>query len=102
MAKRKIIWSETARKRLFEILEYYFNRNNSKSYSNKLYKQISKEVRLLIKYPELGIKTSDRASRGLIIGDYIVYYEIIDNLIFIETIRDSRQEQVNIHTSNSQ
>jgi plasmid stabilization system protein ParE len=76
MAKRKIVWSNRAKIRLYAILDFYVVRNKSKVYSNKLQKLISKEVNLLLKQPDLGLKTSEDTTRGLIIGNYIVYYEI--------------------------
>jgi plasmid stabilization system protein ParE len=91
MAKRKIVWSNRAKIRLFAILDFYIVRNNSKTYSIKLQKLISKEVNLLLKQSDLGLKTSEDTIRGLIIENYIVYYEITDDRIIIHTIWDSRQ-----------
>ena len=95
MAKRKIVWSNRAKIRLFAILDFYILRNNSKTYSIKLQKLISKEVNLLLKQPDLGLKTSEDTTRGLIIENYIVYYEVTDDKIIIHTIWDSRQNPDN-------
>jgi plasmid stabilization system protein ParE len=95
MAKRKIVWSNRAKIRLFAILDFYIVRNNSKTYSIKLQKLISKEVNLLLKQPDLGLKTTEDTTRGLIIENYIVYYEITDDRIIIHTIWDSRQNPDN-------
>ena len=95
MAKRKIVWSNRAKIRLFAILDFYIVRNNSKTYSIKLQKLISKEVNLLLKQSDLGLKTSEDTIRGLIIENYIVYYEITDDKIIIHTIWDSRQNPDN-------
>jgi plasmid stabilization system protein ParE len=95
MAKRKIVWSNRAKIRLYAILDFYIVRNNSKTYSTKLQKLISKEVNLLLKQPDLGLKTSEDTTRGLIIENYIVYYEITDDKIIIHTIWDSRQNPDN-------
>ena len=92
MAKRKIVWSHRAKKRLYGILEFYNERNKSKTYSKKLQQLLSKEVKILIKYPELGLKTTEESTRGLIIKDYIIYYEITDDKIIIHTIWDTRQD----------
>ena len=92
MAKRKIVWSNRAKKRLYGILEFYNERNKSKTYSKKLQQLLSKEVKILIKYPELGLKTTEESTRGLIIKDYIIYYEITDDKIIIHTIWDTRQD----------
>ena len=95
MAKRKIVWSNRAKIRLYDILDFYIVRNKSKVYSIKLQKLISKEVNLLLKQPDLGLKTSEDSTRGLIIENYIVYYEITDDKIIIHTIWDSRQNPDN-------
>jgi toxin YoeB len=92
MAKRKIVWSDRAKKRLYGILEFYIERNKSKSYSIKLYKLLNKEVKLFIKYPDLGLKTSEESVRGLIIDTFIIYYEVTDDKIIIHTIWDCRQD----------
>jgi toxin YoeB len=92
MAKRKIVWSDSAKKRLYGILEFYIERNRSKSYSTKLYKLFNKEVKILLKYPDLGLKTSEESIRGLIIDTYIIYYEVTDDKIIIHTIWDCRQD----------
>jgi len=92
MAKRKIVWSHRAKIRLYEILDFYIERNKSKTYSTKLYRLLHKEVKILIKYPELGLKTTEDTTRGLIVDDYIIYYEISDDKIIIHTIWDSRQD----------
>jgi plasmid stabilization system protein ParE len=95
MAKRKIVWSNRAKIRLYAILDFYIVRNKSKVYSIKLQKLISKEVNILLKQPDLGLKTSEDSIRGLIIENYIVYYEITDDKIIIHTIWDSRQNPDN-------
>ena len=92
MAKHKIIWSTRSKVKLYAILEFYIERNKSKSYAIKLYRLISREVKLLQKYPELGLKTSDDSVRGLIIENYILYYEITEESIVIHTIWDNRQD----------
>ena len=68
MAKRKIIWSHRAKIKLTEILEFYYKRNNNKVYSQKVFQEIQKGVRLLKKQPKLGLRTDDESVRSLIIG----------------------------------
>ena len=95
MAKRKIVWSNRAKIRLYAILDFYIVRNKNKVYSIKLQKLISKEVNLLLKQADLGLKTSEDTTRGLIIESYIVYYKISGDKIIIHTIWDSRQNPDN-------
>ncbi len=93
MAKRKIVWSNRAKKRLYGMLEFYIQKNKNKSYSNKLHRLLQKEVKLLLKYPEIGLKTTKDTIRGLIIDNYIIYYEITGDKIIIHTIWNSRQDR---------
>jgi len=65
MAKCKIIWSNKAKIKLFQILEFYIERNKNKHYSNKLYKRIHRELNILVKQPDIGLKTEIESVRGL-------------------------------------
>ena len=91
MAQYKIIWSNRAKIKRYEILEFYIKRNKSKTYSLKLNRKFNKELRLLIKQPNLGIKTVLKGVRGLIVDDFILFYEVIKDKIVIHSIWDCRQ-----------
>ena len=91
MAKRKVIWSHRARIKLLMILEFYTERNKSKTYSKKLYSKFNKELSLLLKQPEIGIKTEIEAVRGLIVDEFILFYEVTTEMIIVHTLWDSRQ-----------
>jgi plasmid stabilization system protein ParE len=95
MAQRKIIWSKRATIKLYNILEFYILRNKSKTYSSRLYTKINKEIKLLQNSPELGIKTTEEAIRGLIVESYIIYYQVTENEIVIHSIWDFRQNPEN-------
>ena len=96
MAKRKIIWSNRARIKRYEILKFYLERNKSNTYSRKLNKRINKEIRLLLKFPDLGIKTDIESVRGLIVDNYIIFYEVTDKSIIVHYLWDSRQAPDNL------
>jgi len=72
-------------------MEFYAKRNGSKTYSLKLFQRFNKELKILIKQPELGIKTEIEFVRGLIIEDYILFYEFNNEKIIVHTIWDCRQ-----------
>ena len=91
MAKPKIIWSNRAKIKRYEILRYFITRNKNTTYSKKLNTKINSELRLLIKNPQLGLKTDIPEIRGLVIGNYILFYEAINDDIYIHYIWDSRQ-----------
>ena len=91
MGKRKIIWSSKANRKLIEILEFYAQRNKSKTHSIKLYQRFKKELLILVKHPEIGIKTEIESVRGLIVYDYIIFYEFDSERIIVHTLWDCRQ-----------
>lgn len=91
MAGRKIIWSHKAQIKLFQILDFYNDRNESKGYSRKLYSRLIKESKLLIDHPELGKPTDDKSIRGLIVDFFILFYEDTADKVIIHTIWDTRQ-----------
>ena len=91
MARRKVIWSPKAKIKQLEILEFYYRRNQSKTYSQKIYNEIKKSVGLLKKQPRLGLKTDDPSIRALIVGEFIVFYEFTDSQIIVHTLWDCHQ-----------
>ena len=92
MAGPKIVWSGRARIRWYEILQFYIDRNKSKAFSVKLNGRLQEELRLLRKYPDLGIKTDIPGIRGLIFDSFILFYEAEEKTIYIHYIWDSRQD----------
>ncbi len=72
-------------------MEFYAQRNKSKTYSIKLYQRFKKELSILVKQPEIGIKTEIESVRGLIVDDFILFYEFDRERIILHTLWDSRQ-----------
>ncbi|MHC1776830.1 MAG: type II toxin-antitoxin system RelE/ParE family toxin [Lentimicrobium sp.] len=91
MAKREIVWTKNSEIQLREILEFFTKRNKSGNYSIKLYKKFKTELKIVSKNPEIGIKTKLDQIRGLIIEDYIIFYEILDDRIIILKVWDCRK-----------
>jgi plasmid stabilization system protein ParE len=91
MATRQIRWSHRARVKLFKILEFYAERNHSKAYYIKLYQKLNKELNILFKQPDIGLNTEIESVRGLIIDNYLLFYEYNNEFIIIHSIWDCRQ-----------
>ena len=91
MAKRKIIWSPGSKLDLFEILEFYYKQNYTKTYSRKLNLTFRKSIRLLMRNPEIGFNTDIQNIRNLIEGDFSIFCKIQANTIEVITIWDNRQ-----------
>lgn len=90
MAK-KIIWTKPAQQSRFRILNFWIENNKSNSYSIKLQKLFKEHLKLLLKYPEIGIVSDFENIRILLVRDYNIYYTIEDHDILILAIRDARQ-----------
>ena len=54
----KVIWTTQAKNELFDILDYWKNRNQSILYSQKLFQLIQNQINLIILFPEIGRKTN--------------------------------------------
>lgn len=91
MGKRKVIWSQRARIKLFVILDFYKTRNKSTDYSQKLFKSFNKSLAALVHQPNIGITTEIESVRGLIVQNFILFYEIQDDFIIVHTLWDCRQ-----------
>jgi hypothetical protein len=88
MAKKKIIWSNTAVKKLFAIFEADIRKRKDKEFSIHLLKAISERVKLLVKEPLAGIPSSDESVRVLIIDTLIICYGSSGERISIFTISE--------------
>ena len=98
MAKRKIVWSAIAKIDLLQILEYFYIRNGSKTYSVKLNSKIRRAIRLLSNHPFLGLQSDVENVRALVEGDYAIFYQVDKETIRITTIWDCRQNPDNLTT----
>lgn len=92
MAKYKIEWSTDAKSDLFDILNFYIQRNKSVTYSKNLNAEINKSIKLISRNPLIGTKTDYETVRALITGNYQIIYEIFDQLLLIIMIWDCRRD----------
>lgn len=98
MAKR-IIWTDRADKTFTKILEFYVERNGSKTYSHKLNKEVQAILSVLSKQPHLGAKTEKEGYRVFIRGNYQIFYEVDETHIFVHLIWDCRQNPESLNIS---
>lgn len=96
MGKRKLIWSPLAKIKLFRILDFYTQRNKSSEYSKKLYREFNQKLKLTFDNPEMGIKTDFDSIRGIIVRDFILFYESTIDQIIVHIIWDTRQNPDNL------
>ena len=92
MAKRRLEWSKNAKIELFKILNFYYRRNGNRNYSIKINQKIQDTLKLLIKFPRLGMKTSVENIRVIIEGDFSIFYEPTPSKITIHSVWDNLKD----------
>ena len=91
MAKRKIVWSADSSNDLYEIMDFYNNRNKSKTYSQKLYKNIQHKLKTLDFSIALPQKTSDKKLFYFTVKHIFVGFDIVDNDFNVVLVIDDRR-----------
>lgn len=91
MAQRNVIWTRTADLQFVGILEYWVQRNKSKTYSKKLIKLVSKRTELIAKKPLIYKATDFKDIRVTSLGNSSIYYKVTDKAIIIMAFWDNRQ-----------
>ena len=91
MAK-EVIWSFRAQRDRIEILNYWKERNKSKTYSIKLNALFEQTINLISEFPEIGRIVNIRGIRVKTIRDYSIFYFKEENSIEILIIWDNRRD----------
>lgn len=92
MAKKEIVWSSLAKLQLQNVLEYYFIRNESPTYSLKLLNEVEDLLDTLSNSELIGRLTSNKVTRLISMKVYLIFYEINGNQIEIVSFWDNRQD----------
>lgn len=95
MAKKEIVWSSLAKLQLQNVLEYYFIRNESPTYSVKLLNEVEDLLETLSNSELIGRLTSNKITRVVSMKVYLIFYEINGNQIEIVSFWDNRQDVKN-------
>lgn len=92
MDQKEIIWSKRAKEELYNVLDFYINRNGSTTYSLKLLSD-SEDITELLKHNHyLGRLTENRITRVVVKEAYLIFYEISEHNIEIISYWDNRQD----------
>lgn len=78
MAKRKVIWTKTADIQFVGILEYWINRNKSKSFSKKLIKLVTERTNQIAENPFIYKMTDFKDIRAASLGNFSIFYKVFD------------------------
>ncbi len=97
MAKKEIVWTQTAVRQRRMILKFWNENNNSTSYSEKLVSHIKKRLFVLSKYPQSGKKSNFPNTRVTSMGHYSIFYKIYKEQLVVTGFWDNRQDPKNLH-----
>ncbi|MCP9770715.1 type II toxin-antitoxin system RelE/ParE family toxin [Lacihabitans sp. LS3-19] len=91
MARRKVIWTKNAELLFKEILTFYFERNQNKTYSKKLLQKVKSLTNKLSRFPFLGFEIETTNYREIIFDHYSIIYSVSENEVVIKLIWDHRR-----------
>lgn len=91
MAKRKVIWLQNAEVQMLDIMDYYYFRNKSMTYSLSLHKQIKSKLQSLDFRNTLPQKTSIENLFYFTHKHISVFFCIEDETVIIHIIWDDRR-----------
>ena len=92
MAKRKIVWTETAAKQRREIFRYWTERNQSTIYAEKLIEVTAKHLKVISKNPDAFKDTEINDVKESAMGHFSLYYKITPDQIIVMAFWDNRQD----------
>jgi addiction module RelE/StbE family toxin len=88
---RKIVWTKIAQEERKNIFKYWNNRNKSTLYSKKLQSLFKESLNLISQNPNIGKLTDIEGVRIKIVRDYLLYYQITSNKVYVLMVWDSRR-----------
>ena len=91
MAKLKIIWTDEAKMKFYQIAQYYKSQTGNSKYSNKLYRMMKDSLHLAASFPLMYPATSVQETRVFVCEYFKVFYSINKESILVETLFDTRQ-----------
>src|ERR1700761_7097097 len=92
MAKKKIVWTDTAIKQRREILQYWTIRNGSTKYAEKLIKLTAQRIKTILTQPEAYKKTTFPETRMSAMGHFSLFYKLTADQLIITAFWDNRQD----------
>lgn len=79
MAKRTVVWTETAARQGREILKYWVERNGTTTYAEKLSKLISEQIKVILSQPKLFKKADFPDTHVSALGHFSIFYKYTKN-----------------------
>ena len=93
---KQIIWSENALQDRLQILNYWFKKTGNKKYSNYLDTSFRDIVSIIGHFPRIGRVYKNSDYRFMIKDNYMLFYELSENIVSILAIFDTRRNPAKI------
>jgi plasmid stabilization system protein ParE len=92
MAKRLVVWTETAVRQRREILKYWTQRNGSTAYAETLIDLTAKQIKVILKHPESFKQADFPDMRESAMGHFSIFYKVTEKHLIITAFWDNRQD----------
>ncbi|TXC78868.1 type II toxin-antitoxin system RelE/ParE family toxin [Luteibaculum oceani] len=92
MAKRQVVWTQTADIQLTIVLEYWVNRTQSVTFSRKLLHKVTERTLQIAEKPQMYRKAGLENIRVASMGNYSIYYKHSDKELIVLAFWDNRQD----------
>lgn len=89
---RQVAWTAPAEKDRKEILAYWLDRNGSATYSLKLLDRFEAATKKIGTHPFIGRPSDIEGIRVLPVASYLLFYELLADVIVIHHIWDARRD----------
>ncbi|MFN4880708.1 MAG: type II toxin-antitoxin system RelE/ParE family toxin [Bacteroidota bacterium] len=92
MAKRNIVWTETAAKQRRGILKYWVKRNGTTTYAEKLIKITADHLKIIKEDPSAFKEADFPDTRISVFGHFSILYKFTSESIIVTAFWDNRQD----------
>ena len=92
MAKRTVVWTETAARQRREILKNWVKRNGTTTYAEKLIKLTAAQIKVIQDNPKLFKKADFPDTHVSALGHFSIFYKFTKDLLIITAYWDNRQD----------
>ena len=92
MAKRIIVWTETAAQQRRDILKYWVKRNGTTTYAEKLIKLTAEQIGVIQANPKLFKKAAFPDTHVSALGHFSIFYKFTKDALIVTAFWDNRQD----------
>lgn len=88
----EVIWSKKATRSFSDIIDYWYQRTGTMTYPRKIKDLVAVKELQLKHFPQSGKAWKDGGIRYVTVGNYWMFYQPTDSVIFILLFWDCRQD----------